>query len=126
MFILNPNSGIPIYRQILEQVRRKVASGQLKPGDALPSVREVALAHAVNPMTISKAYSLLEAEGMLEHNRGKPMTVAGQARGQSPLPKRLEQIDSLVEQVVLAGKQLQLSQAEVARLLRRKWEQDNE
>jgi GntR family transcriptional regulator len=126
MFILNPNSGIPIYRQILEQVRRKVASGQLKPGDALPSVREVALAHAVNPMTISKAYSLLEAEGMLEHNRGKPMTVASQARAQSPLPKRLEQIDSLVEQVVLAGKQLQLSQAEVAKLLRRKWEQDDE
>lgn len=126
MFILNPNSGIPIYRQILEQVRRKVASGQLKPGDALPSVREVAMAHAVNPMTISKAYSLLEAEGMLEHNRGKPMTVASQARTQSPLPKRLEQIDSLVEQVVLAGKQLQLSQAEVSKLLRRKWEQNDE
>ena len=126
MFILNPHCGIPIYRQILEQVRRKVASGQLKPGDALPSVREVAMAHAVNPMTISKAYSLLEAEGMLEHNRGKPMTVASQARTQSPLPKRLEQIDSLVAQVVLAGKQLQLSQAEVAKLLRRKWEQDNE
>jgi GntR family transcriptional regulator len=126
VFILNPHCGIPIYRQILEQVRRKVASGQLKPGDALPSVREVAMAHAVNPMTISKAYSLLEAEGMLEHNRGKPMTVASQARTQSPLPKRLEQIDSLVAQVVLAGKQLQLSQAEVAKLLRRKWEQDNE
>jgi GntR family transcriptional regulator len=126
MFILNPNSGIPIYRQILEQVRRKVASGQLKPGDELPSVREVAMTHSVNPMTISKAYSLLEAEGMLEHNRGKPMTVAGQARSQSPRARRLEQIEPLVEQVALAARQLQLSQAEVAKLLRQKWEQSDE
>jgi GntR family transcriptional regulator len=126
MFVLNPNSGIPIYRQVLEQVRRQVASGQLKPGDELPSVREVAVAHAVNPMTISKAYSLLQAEGLLEHNRGKPMTVASQSRAQSPLARRLEQIEPLVAQVALAAKQLQLSQAEVNKLLRRKWEQDDE
>lgn len=126
MFILNPNSGIPIYRQILEQVRRQVASGQLKPGDEMPSVREVALAHAVNPMTISKAYSLLQAEGLLAHNRGKPMTVATQTRAQTPLTRRLEQIEPLLGQVTLAAKQLQLSQAEVIRLLRRKWEQEDE
>jgi GntR family transcriptional regulator len=126
MFVLNPNSGIPIYRQVLEQVRRQVASGQLKPGDELPSVREVAVAHAVNPMTISKAYSLLQAEGLLEHNRGKPMTVASQSRAQSPLTQRLEQIEPLIAQVALAAKQLQLSQAEVNKLLRRKWEQDDE
>ena len=126
MFVLNPNSGIPIYRQILEQVRRQVASGQLKSGDELPSVREVALAHAVNPMTISKAYSLLQAEGLLEHNRGKPMTVVGQSRAQSPVSRRLEQIEPLVSQVALAAKQLQLSQAEVMKLLRRKWEQGDE
>jgi GntR family transcriptional regulator len=126
MFILHPHSGVPIYRQILEQVRRQVASGQLKPGDALPSVREVALSHAVNPMTISKAYSLLQAEGLLEHNRGKPMTVASQSRPQSPLFRRLEQIEPLVGQVALAARQLQLSQAEVTRLLRQKWEQDDE
>ena len=126
MFILNPNSGIPIYRQVLEQIRRQVASGQLKPGDALPSVREVAMTHAVNPMTISKAYSLLEAEGLLEHNRGKPMTVASQSRAQSPLTQRLQQIEPLVEQVALAARQLQLSQAEVTKLLRRKWEQSDE
>lgn len=126
MFVLNPHSGIPIYRQVLEQVRRQVASGQLKAGDELPSVREVAVAHAVNPMTISKAYSLLQAEGLLEHNRGKPMTVAGQSRAQSPVSRRLEQIEPLVAQVALAARQLQLSQAEITKLLRRKWEQDDE
>ena len=55
MFILHPGSGIPLYRQVVEQVRRLVASGQLAEGAALPSVRELALEHAVNPMTISKA-----------------------------------------------------------------------
>jgi GntR family transcriptional regulator len=126
VFILNPNSGIPIYRQILDQVRRKISSGQLEPGDALPSVREVALEHAVNPMTISKAYSLLEAEGLLERHRGKPMTVAAQSRATSQLANRVTQIEPLVEQVVLAAKQLQLSQAEVMRLLRREWEQSDD
>jgi GntR family transcriptional regulator len=71
VFILNPQSGVPIYRQLFEQVRRMVASGHLQPGAALPSVRELAIQHAVNPMTISKAYSMLEAEGLLERNRGK-------------------------------------------------------
>jgi GntR family transcriptional regulator len=126
MFILNPNSGIPIYRQVLEQVRRQVASGQLKAGDELPSVREVALAHAVNPMTISKAYALLQAEGLLEHNRGKPMTVASRSRAQSPVSRRLEQIEPLLTQVALAARQLQLSQVDVIRLLRSKWEKDDE
>ena len=126
MFILNPQSGVPIYRQLLEQVRRMVASGQLRPGAALPSVRELAVAHAVNPMTISKAYTLLEAEGLLERNRGKPMTVASQSRAHSQLPKRLQQLEPLVDQVVLAARQLQLSEAELMKALRRKWEETNE
>jgi GntR family transcriptional regulator len=130
VFILNPQSGVPIYRQILEQVRRMVASGQLQPGTELPSVRDLAVTHAVNPMTISKAYSLLEAEGLLARNRGKPMTVVGPARGaargQTPLNKRLEQIDPLVDHIVLAARQLQLSEAELAKALRRKWEETDE
>ena len=76
MFTLDPHSGIPIYRQLMDQVRWLTASNQLKPGDALPSVRELAIEHAVNAMTISKAYSLLEAEGILTRQRGKPMTVS--------------------------------------------------
>jgi GntR family transcriptional regulator len=126
VFVLNPQSGVPIYRQILEQARRMVASGQLAPGTELPSVRELAIKHAVNPMTISKAYSLLEAEGLLERNRGRPMTVAGQARSVSPLTKRLHQIQPLVEHTVLAAKQLELSEAELVKIVRKNWENGNE
>ena len=126
MFVLKPQSGVPIYRQILEKVRRMVASGQLAPGAELPSVRDLALKHAVNPMTISKAYSLLEAEGMLERNRGRPMTVASQARNSSLLNRRLQQIQPLVEQTVLAAKQLEIGEAELVKSVRRNWEDGNE
>jgi GntR family transcriptional regulator len=126
VFVLKPQSGIPIYRQILEQVRRMVASGQLPPGAELPSVRDLALKHAVNPMTVSKAYSLLEAEGLLERNRGLPMTVASQARSASQLSRRLQQLQPLIEHTVLAAKQLELSEAELVKSVRRIWEDGNE
>jgi GntR family transcriptional regulator len=126
VFVLKPQSGIPIYRQIVEQVRRMVASGQLPPGAELPSVRDLALKHAVNPMTVSKAYSQLEAEGLLERNRGLPMTVASQVRNASQLSRRLQQIQPLVEHTVLAAKQLELSEAELVKSVRRNWENGNE
>jgi GntR family transcriptional regulator len=103
-----------------------VSSGQLPPGTTLPSIRDLALQHAINPMTISKAYSLLEAEGLLERHRGKPMTVANQAASRPQLAKRVEQIDPLLEQVVLAARQLQITEAELAKALHRKWEQSDE
>ena len=126
MFILNPQSGVPLYRQLLDQVRRMVSSGQLPPGTALPSIRDLALLHAINPMTISKAYSLLEAEGLLERHRGKPMTVASQAAARPQLAGRLRQVEPLLAQVVLAARQLEITEAELAKALHRKWEESDE
>jgi GntR family transcriptional regulator len=126
LFILNPQSGVPIYRQLLEQVRRMVSSGQLPPGSELPSIRDLALLHAINPMTISKAYSLLEAEGLLERNRGKPMTVASQSAARPQLSKRLTQVDPLLDQVVLAARQLQITEPELARALHKKWKDNDD
>jgi GntR family transcriptional regulator len=121
MFILNPQSGTPIYRQLIDQVRRMVASGQLAAGAALPSVRELAIEHAVNPMTISKAYSLLETEGVLERQRGKPMTVAAQDRVQAPRAQRLQQLEAQIDHLVLSARQLELTQEDLAKALRKKW-----
>jgi len=109
MFTLNPQSGIPIYRQLAEQIRRMVAGGQLKEGDELPSVRELALEHAVNPMTISKAYSLLEAEGLLMRQRGKPMQIAPQEKQKNSEQERLQHLQPQLEQLVLAARQLEIS-----------------
>ena len=117
---------MPIYRQLLDQIRRMAASGQLPPGTELPSIRELALTHAINPMTVSKVYMLLEAEGVLERNRGKPMTVAKPARAQAPLAKRLEQLEPHVEQVALAARQLELSEKDAVKALQNVWEKTDE
>jgi len=124
-FKLNPNSGIPIYRQLMDQVRWMVASNRLQPGDALPSVRELAVEHAVNAMTISKAYSLLEAEGVLARQRGKPMTVARQAEAKESKTARLERLGELVEPLATAARQLQLETDDVLAAVRRALEKKN-
>ncbi len=113
MFTLNPNSGIPIYRQLVEQVRRMIAGGQLQAGDELPSVRELAVEHAVNPMTISKAYSLLEVEGLLIRQRGKPMQIALQKKSQLTEQARLQHLQPQLEQLVMAARQLEISDAQL-------------
>jgi len=120
--VLKPQSGIPIYRQLVEQITRLIAGGQLAPGATLPSVRELALEHAVNPMTISKAYALLEADGWLERHRGKPMTVASRRRSQAALTQRLAQLEKPVDELVLAARQLEITKKELVTLLNKKWE----
>lgn len=120
MFILNPHSSVPIYQQLVEQVRRMVAGGQLAPGTELPSVREMAQIHTVHPMTISKAYSQLEAEGLLERHRGKPMRVAAVRREQLSVQARLKQIDPQLDALVLSARQLELSPEEVLAQLKKK------
>lgn len=126
MFILKPHSGVPIYRQLSEQIRRMAASGQLPPGTELPSIRALALEHAINPMTVSKVYGLLETEGVLERHRGKPMTVAKPGRTQSPLTRRVAQLEPQLEQLVLAARQLELGEEEVVEALRNAWEVKDE
>jgi GntR family transcriptional regulator len=125
VFILHPQSGIPIYRQLVTQVTRLIAGGQLAAGTELPSVRELAELHAVNPMTISKAYALLESEGLLERQRGKPMRVAARRRGQAPLSQRLQQLDRSITDLVLAARQLEIGKKELLARLGEKWGDDH-
>jgi len=122
MFVLKPLSGVPIYRQLVDQVTRLIAGGQLPAGTELPSVRELALVHSVNPMTISKAYALLEANGLLERHRGKPMRVAARRRNQAALTERLRQVEHKVEELVHAARQLEISKKDLTGLLNQKWE----
>ncbi|MCB1095744.1 MAG: GntR family transcriptional regulator [Verrucomicrobiae bacterium] len=75
-FHVNPSSGLPVYRQIMDQVRYFVASAVLKPGDKLPSIRSLARSLAVNPSTIVKAYTELEHEGTVVNKQGLGAFVA--------------------------------------------------
>jgi len=117
LFTLYPESGIPIYRQLMDQIRRLIAAGQLQAGAELPSVRDLAVEHAVNPMTISKAYALLESEGLLIRNRGKPMTVAASRRSHQPMSQRLRQVEPLLVQLVSAARQLDIPREDLIALL---------
>lgn len=69
------HSGVPAYRQILEQVRFQLAGGMLAPGDELPSTRALSAELGLNPMTVSKAYGQLEREGLVERRPGRPLVV---------------------------------------------------
>jgi GntR family transcriptional regulator len=125
VFVLNPQSGTPIYRQLIDQVTRLIAGGQLAAGSELPSVRELAELHAVNPMTISKAYALLEAEGLLERQRGKPMRVAARRRNQAPLTQRLQRLEAPTKELVLAARQLEIGKKDLLALVAEQWEKND-
>ncbi len=75
LFVVDPHSGVPIFRQLMEQVKFHIASGLLKSGDELPSIRTLSVPLGVNPMTISKAYNLLVRDGVLERRPGLPLIV---------------------------------------------------
>ncbi len=75
LIVVDPHSGVPVYRQLMDQVKFHVASGLLKPGDELPSTRALSAELGVNPMTISKAYSYLERDGIVERRPGRPLVV---------------------------------------------------
>lgn len=103
--VIQPALPAPIYQQIVEQVRRQVAGGQLKAGDELPSVRALAFEHAINPMTVSKAYSLLEGVGLLERRRGLGMVVAADT-SRSVLSERLGQLKPALDAAAQAAHEL--------------------
>jgi len=115
-FSINTGSTEPIYRQLVEQVRRRVAGGQLTAGQELPSVRDLAQELAVHPMTISKAYSLLESEGLLERRRGLAMRVAPQFSRAQSAASRVELLRPTLERAAAEARQLELPVAKVLHL----------
>ncbi len=124
LFHIQPASPTPIYRQIAEQVRRLVAGGQLVAGEAMPSVRDMAGTHAINPMTVSKAYSLLEAEGVLQRLRGVGMAIAVQGRRTRLLAERLALIEPTLEVLARQSRELELPPARVLAQLKSLLEND--
>src|SRR6266702_630163 len=69
-FSLDPRSGVPVYRQIIDQVTGGIASGALTPGDQLPTVRQLAVDLSINPNTVIRAYGEFEIRGVLETEQG--------------------------------------------------------
>ena len=76
---IDAHSGVPVYRQMMDQFKYYVAGGTLRPNDQLPSIRELAVALSVNPTTVVKAYTELEREGVIRMRHGKGAFVADDA-----------------------------------------------
>lgn len=118
LFSINTGSTEPIYRQLVEQLRRLIASGQLVAGQEIPSVRELAQTLAVHPMTISKAFGLMEAEGLVERRRGLPMVVAAQHQKAMRTRSRIELLRPTLEKAADEARQLELPADQVLALFK--------
>ena len=116
MYSLNAVSGTPIYRQIVDQTCQLVASGQLPPGEHLPSVRAMAADLGINPMTVSKAYSLLERDGIVTRRRGLGMVVEDAKI--TPAETIRPQAVALVE----AARRLRLTRRDIAQAIDLAWQ----
>jgi GntR family transcriptional regulator len=123
-FAVQPTSGVPIYRQLMDQVRSLVSSGRLKPGDRLPSVRQMAADLEVNMMTVSKAYARLEADGVLERERGLGMRVPeATSRDAASTPKasvaeRQQELKPIADELATRAWQLKLTDAQTLDVVR--------
>lgn len=118
---LDPRSGVPAYRQLMDQLKYYIAGGTLRPGDQLPSIRELASALTVNPTTVVRVYTELEREKVLEMRHGKGAFV-GAASPALPLAEQEQALRRSARQLALEASQLGLSTARVVSVVREEME----
>jgi GntR family transcriptional regulator len=118
---INPSSGVPIYLQIETQVKHYIASGALKQGEALPSVRQVAADLRVNPNTAARAYQNLERDGLLRTVPGGRTYVAENPAGLLKSEK-IRRLRPYARQIAVEGTQLRLGPEEIVNLVQQELE----
>ena len=101
---LNHSSGMPIYLQLMEQVKHAVETGALRPGDQLPTIRKIAEDLVMNPNTVARAYRELEHEGVIELKHGSGAFIRGSAARDAKVTRKAQAIvQSAVERLVASG-----------------------
>ena len=98
-FRLDGHSGVPVYRQLIDQVQGAISSGALKPGVQLPTVRLVAVELAINPNTVLRAYREMEIRGILDTQQGTGTFIADRP-AQAPDGQRERQLTQLVSEFI--------------------------
>lgn len=124
-FQINPHSGVPVYRQLMDQVKYYASSGTLNSGDKLPSIRALAKSLTVNPTTIIKAYSELEHAGVIEMRHGKGAFLAESASKLSARERQRE-LARLARQFAVEAVQLGISKDELFQAIESEWLQIRE
>ncbi len=120
LIYVNPSSGVPAYRQIMDQIKRLIAAGQLAPASRIDSVRQLAGRLHVNPMTVAKAYVLLTAQGVVSSRPGRGVFVAPPRRDLTRAARR-EALAGLLDQLVAEAHQLGIAPEEVMELVRNRF-----
>lgn len=123
--VVDPVRGVPVYRQIMDQIKLQIAGGLLEPGQELPSTRSLAADLGVNPMTVSKAYGRLESDGVLERRPGLPLVVA-EVSDTTLRTRRLEQLRKALSPAATAARQLGVDPAEAVDAFRKLLEEPND
>ena len=121
LYALNHAIDRPIYAQIGDRIKFGVASGVLKPGELIPSVRELAKTLVVNPNTVARAYRDLQTEGILEPIRGTGLQVGSQAVEVCRRDRR-EFVRRRLREVIVEVRQSGLSAEEVTAILQSEWQ----
>ena len=111
----NPSSGVPIYLQLMEQVKHGIETGALRPGEQLPGIRPLAEELVINPNTVAKAYRELEHDGVIELRHGAGAFVTGAAR-EKKLTDRLRAGQTLVAGTVEKLRARGVTDEEIRRL----------
>ena len=121
---IDHHSGVPIYRQVIRQVRQQIMTDGLKHEEQFETVRDLAARLKVNPMTISKAYSFLEAEGLIERKRGIGLFVAKVKKGQRDRIKS-QLLNRIVNKTAITAIQLGVSEDEAIESLKKHYKEYN-
>jgi GntR family transcriptional regulator len=117
LLVINPHNGVPAYRQIMDQIKLQIATEVLPAGTEMPSTRSLSVELKLNPMTISKAYSLLEHDGVLERRRGQTLVVRERKTGDTETNKLAHLRQHLVEAATMAS-QLGIPRPQALKLFR--------
>lgn len=128
LFRLDLETGVPLYQQVVEQVRRMIASGTILPGDRLPTVRELAAELVVNPNTVAHAYQMLEQAGVVETRRGQG-TFACEPPARMTRAEGRERVALLLDRALAEASLLNVPAEDVADLCRERvaaWRTDHE
>jgi len=121
---IDHHSGQPIYRQVIDQIRQQIMAGQLHESEQLITVRDLASQLRVNPMTISKAYALLEMEGLLERRRGIGLFVAKVKVDQKEQTKE-SILEDLLRQAAVIAVQFDIPKSKAMEMLAQLYEEYN-
>ncbi len=115
---LNYESGEPIYRQIVEQVKYKVAAGELKPGERLTSIRELASQLKINPRTVVKAYEELRSAGLAVMRQGQGVFITN-SQANIPNKVRRKQIEDMARRLFAEAARLGADPDETIKIIRK-------